>query len=380
MARPDTAPLPWRVALRRWLRLRPSSGERRLRAAIAEYRSELGRLNGGSPWVMRAAQQLDQADMALQRGDLETGWACHQAARRAEILGYTRAEIETASAVLYHEASSDKVGGWRAKAIIALLRDVEKRDVRVDTALARIAEDGDLVTELASQLADGKDVGAVRTAVAGLLSARGASAKVAEQAASVLVEVGGRPPSGGRLRAALASFGEAGAGERTALYHATLIRDEGFQNQYRRIDKLRQHLAVLSATLVLSLLGIVIMTLAVPIDLEDQEPFGGRILGYVALFGALGGSLSAIRSVTRGATRSRIPEQIWQGAIVYVRPLFGAAAAVGVYAFMRSGIIQVQTNNDAAVLAVSFVAGFTERLVTSAVGAVAQREEQQPSA
>ena len=71
------------------------------------------------------------------------------------------------------------------------------------------------------------------------------------------------------------------------------------------------------------------------------------------------------------AITGRIPQQIVAGAITYARPLFGAAAALGVFAFLESGVIALHPNNVAATLAVSFAAGFTERFVVAAAGAVA---------
>jgi hypothetical protein len=377
-----TAPIPWRWWLRRALRLRPVSAERRLRAELARFRAYVageqaraGAADGGT-WTGVAGELLKEAEEAVSRGDTETAWSCLQAAQRAEILGFEPSRVRGAATALYHEASSDKLGGWRAKAIVALLKDLGSED-RVDAQLARIATNEEASKQVA-QLMENGDAKARRRAVAELLQARGADATVAERASAVLVDLGGEPPSRRRVREGLARFREVGAADRITLYEATLIRDEGFQNQYRRIEKLREHLVFLSLVLALSMVGILLVAVLLPIPLTEQASFGGRILAYVALFGALGGSLSAIRSVSRSATRSRIPEQIAQGSIVAIRPLFGSAAAVAAFAFLRSDVLTVQANSDAALLAVSFVAGFTERFVAAAAATLVPRSEQTP--
>lgn len=370
----------WRLRLRQALRLRPNSAERRLRAELARFRGVLeGERTGADVgvWLEVADALLKEAEAAIERGDTETGWSCLQAAHRAEILGFEPSRVHSAATALYHEASSDKLGGWRAKAIVALLQDLGSEG-RVDTQLARIATDAEASEQVVQLMENGADIKERRRAVTELLKARGAEATIADRVSSVLVDLGGEPPSRRRVRQGLARFKEVGAGDRITLYEATLLRDEGFQNQYRRIEKLREHLVFLSVALALSLLGILLMAVFVPVPLTEQFSFGGRILGYVALFGALGGSLSAIRSVSRSATRSRIPEQMAQGSIVFVRPLFGAAAALAAFAFLRSGVLSVQANNDAALMAVAFVAGFTERLVASAAASLLPRSEQPP--
>jgi hypothetical protein len=371
--------VPWRWRVRRALRLRPTSAERRLRAELAKFRGHVeGQRAGGGTWLNVADALVKEAEAAVDGGDTETGWSCLLAAQRAEILGFEPSRVRVAATTLYHEASSDKLGGWRAKAIVALLKDLGRED-RVDAQLARIATNVEASEQVAQLMENGADPKSRRRAVTELLKARGAETAIAERASSVLVDLGGEPPSRRRVRQGLARFKEVGTGDRVTLYEATLTRDEGFQNQYRRIEKLREHLVFLSSALALSVLGILLMALFLPVSLDQQLPFGGRILGYVGLFGALGGSISAIRSVTRSATRSRIPEQIVQGSIVFVRPLFGAAAALAAFTFLRSGVLTVQANNDAALLAVSFVAGFTERLVASAVSSVIPRSEQPPA-
>jgi hypothetical protein len=102
-------------------------------------------------------------------------------------------------------------------------------------------------------------------------------------------------------------------------------------------------------------------------DLDDPS------VGFVALvaaFGALGACLSAIQSL--GRTGGRIPEHVAASLITITRPTLGAAAALGVYAVAASGLLNISLEEEGAhltILALAFAAGFSERLVLSAVGA-----------
>jgi hypothetical protein len=63
--------------------------------------------------------------------------------------------------------------------------------------------------------------------------------------------------------------------------------------------------------------------------------------------------------------------------------VLGAAAALGVYAIATSGILNITVEGEAAhltVLALAFAAGFSERLVISAVGAATGSADQKPAA
>jgi hypothetical protein len=63
--------------------------------------------------------------------------------------------------------------------------------------------------------------------------------------------------------------------------------------------------------------------------------------------------------------------------LTITRPALGAAAGLGIYAFAVSGILNIDLNGEDAhltVLALGFAAGFSERLVLSAVGAATGAE------
>jgi hypothetical protein len=94
---------------------------------------------------------------------------------------------------------------------------------------------------------------------------------------------------------------------------------------------------------------------------------------YVALFGALGGSLSALRSVTTAGQeggRTRNPEQVQAWYVTVVRPLVGAAAALGVFVVLAPDV-----TSTAAMLGVAFAAGFSEALIVRAVESAGGRAD-----
>ena len=96
----------------------------------------------------------------------------------------------------------------------------------------------------------------------------------------------------------------------------------------------------------------------------------------VAIFGLLGGVISAILSVAKSSTQLRIPEQMSGFFIVLMRIFVGAAAAIAVYIFFQAGILTLKITTSAmGFLAISFAAGFSERLVTRAVKSITGKEK-----
>lgn len=118
---------------------------------------------------------------------------------------------------------------------------------------------------------------------------------------------------------------------------------------------------------------LVLLGLAAAVDWHGDlaDPSVGFV-ALVAVFGALGACLSAIQSLGHAGATARIPEHVASSAITITRPALGAAAALGVYAIAASGILNIALEGEEAhltILALAFAAGFSERLVLSAVGA-----------
>lgn len=156
------------------------------------------------------------------------------------------------------------------------------------------------------------------------------------------------------------------------LYKATFVLDENYTNQYFRIALLQDQFKVLCYILLLSLTAILFHLRSSNqfADLSSQAPASGKMLVAVILFGLLGGSVSAIFSLTGTTIKTKIPQQIAHNVITLARVFVGAASAVGIYILLSAGIIKDFAPSIAVVLALSFVSGFTERFVKRAIESV----------
>lgn len=155
------------------------------------------------------------------------------------------------------------------------------------------------------------------------------------------------------------------------VYQAALIRDEHSNNRYHQIGLLQGQMNVLSIILFFAL-GLTLLLAwydLLPLG-RDPVTSGWKMLVSVMLFGFLGGAVSAVLSLARTSTRSRIPEQIAHNLITLMRVFVGAAAALAVHVFLQADILNLRITSGAQILAISFAAGFSERLVVHAVESV----------
>jgi 8-oxo-dGTP diphosphatase len=146
---------------------------------------------------------------------------------------------------------------------------------------------------------------------------------------------------------------------RRRVMRAMQIRDDHFNNQYKQVMLLREQVALLALVLGLVLALLLSIDLAYPIIATSSN---APMLVYAAMFGALGGALSGAWSLNRG--KASIPERIVNWPTTLARPLLGAAAGVAVIVLFGSNLSSV----PGAVLGLAFAAGFTERIILSAVG------------
>src|SRR5690348_6108987 len=322
--------------------LRISATRRRLLASINAYKLERYALENWAPChdsnatgdsqqsnparevpsrVSCAAEELlDQAEAIVRKWwvDPESGYACFLAAQRVDILCFDESRVRAAARSLLEEANGDKIKGWRKAAIVCLVKDLA-----YETGSAKIQDD---------------------------------QCTTAQEKESLQAPPERYVADEGRIR----------------LQEATLLRDEDSQNTYRKLATLRWRLLVLSGVLSVTLLGLLPMVILFPLSDRFVMPFTWQALVYVVLFGLLGACTSAVLSVSRKGTRAAIPTQLIQGAVVFARPLFGAAVALALYLFVQSGLftaapVSINADSTAAVLGLSFIAGFSERLIVSAV-------------
>lgn len=133
------------------------------------------------------------------------------------------------------------------------------------------------------------------------------------------------------------------------------------QNSYRKIDLLKRQLTILGSLLGL-LVGAIVLFASMGSFIE-LDSHSDKWMGLAVLFGLLGGALSAMISVTHTPSNVKIPDAQRSGSLTLVRALLGAAAAIPIYVFMRSGLIEFTAVASplAPILAFSFLGGFSER-------------------
>jgi len=157
------------------------------------------------------------------------------------------------------------------------------------------------------------------------------------------------------------------------------LRDLELQNAHFKVSRLGELLAFLTAA-VLLLLGLILI---LAYWQQIPPPLGNwSRLTAVICFGALGGAISTMLSSVPEELGRRIPFHIIAVNLAFARPILGAAAAVAVDAFLQIGFISIaHTVSGAEFMAVSFAAGFSDRLLLRAVAnlAGANTNKREPS-
>jgi hypothetical protein len=177
-----------------------------------------------------------------------------------------------------------------------------------------------------------------------------------------------------RQKAALELLGHVGKNPPTAdeVREALRVRNEHFENQYYKIKVSRLQLLVLGVALLVTLVTLLFVLWRSGSTIGD---LGWLEFLRVMLAGALGGALSAVRSLGGGGGR-KIPDQLADWPITAMRPLLGAATGTGAALLLAAGILVFGKDEyrDAALLAAAFVAGFSERWFLGLIGGVGKSE------
>jgi hypothetical protein len=149
---------------------------------------------------------------------------------------------------------------------------------------------------------------------------------------------------------------------------AMQMRDEAAANTYRKHDLLGAKLTQFGLVLIAVLGALVPLLLLFPPSLTQELALGKpRIWIFAFLFGALGGTLSAIQRTSGRDARQRVPRLLEQGIVATVLPLSGAAAALAAYPLAAAGLLPSSIDSVGAFFAVALAAGTSERLVVRAV-------------
>jgi hypothetical protein len=116
------------------------------------------------------------------------------------------------------------------------------------------------------------------------------------------------------------------------------------------------------------------------LNVEKSLFNNANLIWGILLFGLLGGAISAVISVAKASTKSKIPEQISSFLITTMRVFLGAGSALVISIFLASGLwdkifaFQLEIDSNYIYYAIAFVAGFSERLVLKAVESVAGKK------
>jgi hypothetical protein len=155
--------------------------------------------------------------------------------------------------------------------------------------------------------------------------------------------------------------------KRTFVQRAMLVRDEAAANVHRKARLLEVKLTWFGFMLVALIAALLPLLLIFPPALtEDVELGRPRIWVFAFLFGAIGGTLSAIQRTAKRDPRARVPELLEQGMLATTLPFTGAAAALAAYPLAAAGLLPSSVDSVGAFLGVALAAGVSERLVVRA--------------
>lgn len=161
------------------------------------------------------------------------------------------------------------------------------------------------------------------------------------------------------------------------------VLHDHFSNVYLKNRNILFQLTVLSGILFFFLLVFFGISwsghlLIAPVTDESTQITTIQLL-VAAIMGIFGACLSATFSLSRGIKGVKIPQQQINLGITLSRPLVGAVSAIVIYFFAVSELVfPNQSFNAAGYLSISFVAGFSERLVIYAVSIWSSGDRKNP--
>jgi 8-oxo-dGTP diphosphatase len=160
------------------------------------------------------------------------------------------------------------------------------------------------------------------------------------------------------------------------IFQAHRILSEYYENQFFKIAAFERHLFVLVLITTLAIASFIILT---PAQSNDLIKAPDRVfVTSIIIFGIMGAVVSGMLSA-KGGTEGRIPEQQISHTMIFAKLAVGAISALATYVFITSNLINIKLggNGDLTpplILAASFAAGFTERLVSRAVETVVKND------
>lgn len=146
--------------------------------------------------------------------------------------------------------------------------------------------------------------------------------------------------------------------------------DERNDNMYRKLRLLGHQLRMAAVQLAVGLAGLVAVVAAgwaeVPEDSVVVEDW--RLLVAVITVGWVAAVVSSVVALGRRDAAERVPSLRRSGMHMLLRPLGGSASAVLVVALVQTGLGGNVDVEGAAIYAVAISAGFTELLISRAIG------------
>jgi hypothetical protein len=156
------------------------------------------------------------------------------------------------------------------------------------------------------------------------------------------------------------------------LIEATALRDEYSANQYHKIWLMADQLGVLFWLSLLALAGFLIALFR--LNPLASDGWSVRMVVAVTAVGILGASFSAAQSLITNSAKDRIPERVANHYVTMIRALFGAAAGLAGYAFLRSNLVNIVMTEKPALgasVAIAFLFGYAgERLVAGIAASI----------
>lgn len=161
------------------------------------------------------------------------------------------------------------------------------------------------------------------------------------------------------------------------MIEAKRLLDEHYDNVYQRLAILRTRLTLLFF-LGLAFLGIwFVLSPPVPLAMmanDGGDPFATlgnsptKFWAMIVLAGLLGALISAFTSaIGTDPKRSSIPAELSTLTITFARLRVAALSALAVTLFLSSGVINLERQDYAFLIAITIVSGFLDRLLLSAI-------------
>lgn len=287
-----------------------------------------------TPWLETAKELLNDTEKSAKGRERQRAWISLKAARRACLYGMNKEEILARSIALHNEA--EKIdSSWRKMAIQEALNLYGSPLSNTD--LTRLFD-----PELKKDDVELKEIWTKSSRI-------------------------WRKGPGHRSPGA------------DALSVASQIRDEHFDNIWRKVDR-RQN-AILTSMFTLAAVTILLVGFWEIWNCLDwfNAAFGKQDISLliVALFGALGASLSTAYTLVSSDLPNKYTEGAMSLVVTIARPLIGAAAAVAIlfiYAGgLLEGVLKPEAFDENIVYALAFTSGFTERLIFSATDKIVKK-------